>query len=69
MGRPSRNLVCIASLALIGWAAAALIQVDTDISPQNTLTIDVCVIGGGAAGTYSAIKSKDLNKTVVVVEQ
>ena len=69
MGRPSRNIVSIASSALIGWAAAALNQGDTNISPQNTLTVDVCVIGGGAAGTYSAIKSKDLNKTVVVVEQ
>lgn len=69
MGRSSRNTFSIASFALIGWAAATPIQRDTDISPQNTLNVDVCVIGGGAAGTYSAIKSKDLNKTVVVVEQ
>ena len=31
--------------------------------------VDVCVIGGGAAGTYAAIKSKDLGKTVVIVER
>lgn len=69
MDRSSRNIFRIALFPLIGWAAAALTQRDTDISPQNTLNVDVCVIGGGAAGTYAAIKSKDLNKTVVVVEQ
>ena len=58
----------IAYLALIGWAAA-VIQGDIDISPQKPLNVDVCVIGGGAAGTYAAIKSKDMNKTVVLVEQ
>ncbi|KAL8750464.1 MAG: hypothetical protein Q9184_006416 [Pyrenodesmia sp. 2 TL-2023] len=69
MGRPSRNIFSITCFSLIGWAAAALIPGDTDISPQNTINVDVCVIGGGAAGTYAAIKSKDLNKTVAVVEQ
>ena len=69
MGRSPRILLSIACATLIGWTAAALIQGDTDISPQNTLNVDVCVIGGGAAGTYSAIRSKDLNKTVVIVEQ
>lgn len=69
MGRSSIKILSMASFALVGWAAAALIERDTDISPQNILNVDVCVIGGGAAGTYSAIKSKDLNKTVVVVEQ
>ena len=69
MGHSSRTIFSVASFALISWAAAALVQRDTDISPQNTIDVDVCVIGGGAAGTYAAIKSKDLNKTVVVVEQ
>ena len=70
MGRSLRILFSIASAALIGWTTAAgLIQGNTDISQQNTLNVDLCVIGGGAAGTYSAIKSKDLNKTVVIVEQ
>ena len=69
MGHSSRYYFGIALFPLIRRAAAALIQRDTDISPQNTLNVDVCVIGGGAAGTYAAIKSKDLNKTLVVVEQ
>ena len=69
MVRPSRNVLSIAFFALIGWTAAALNQKNTDISPQDTLNVDVCVIGGGAAGTYAAIKSKDLNKRVIVVER
>ncbi len=69
MDRSSTNVFSIASFALIGWTAAALILRDTDISLQNTFNVDVCVIGGGAAGTYAAIKLKDLDKTVVVVER
>ncbi|KAF4626178.1 hypothetical protein G7Y89_g11980 [Cudoniella acicularis] len=33
------------------------------------ITRDVCVIGGGASGTYAAIRLSDLGKSVVVVEQ
>ena len=69
MNHSRRYILSITSFALVGWAAASLARRDTDISPQTTLNVDVCVIGGGAAGTYAAIKSKDLNKTVVVVEQ
>lgn len=37
-------------------------------SSKDILKYDVCVIGGGAAGTYAAIYLRDLNKTVAVVE-
>ncbi len=30
---------------------------------------DVCIIGGGAAGTYAALRLRDLGKSVVVVER
>jgi hypothetical protein len=30
---------------------------------------DVCVIGGGSAGTYTAVRLRDLGQSVVVVEQ
>ncbi|KAL8690615.1 MAG: hypothetical protein Q9218_003980 [Villophora microphyllina] len=70
-----RNVFGIAYLLFARWVAGAAIPDDADvsddsaISAQNTINVDVCVIGGGAAGTYAAIKSKDLKKTVVVVEQ
>ena len=69
MGLSYGKLFTITLFALIGCAAAELSPRDSDTSPQSTLDVDVCVIGGGAAGTYAAIKSKDLNKTVAVVEQ
>lgn len=39
-----------------------------DYSPANTITRDVLIIGGGSSGTYSAIKLRDLGKSVAVVE-
>lgn len=33
-----------------------------------TITRDICIIGGGSTGTYSAIQLSDAGKTVVVVE-
>ena len=36
---------------------------------SNIITREVCVIGGGAAGTYAAIRLRQLNKSVVVIER
>jgi hypothetical protein len=39
-------------------------------SAADTITVDVCVVGGGSTGTYSAVRlSQDLGKSVVVVEK
>jgi len=35
----------------------------------NTLFTDVAIIGGGSAGTYSAISLKDKGKSVIVIEK
>lgn len=35
---------------------------------ENIITSDVCVIGGGASGAYTAIRLQDHGKSVVVVE-
>ena len=64
-----RSLAAILFFALLGWVATENEQRDADISSENTFNVDVCVIGGGAAGTYAAIKSKDLNKTVIIIEK
>ena len=63
------SLKSLLSIAFASTASAALIDRDAAISAQNTLTVNVCVIGGGAAGTYAAIKSKDLGHSVAVIEQ
>ena len=30
---------------------------------------DVAIIGGGSAGTYSAVRLKDMGKSVIVIEK
>jgi heterodisulfide reductase subunit A-like polyferredoxin len=37
---------------------------------QDIITRDVCIIGGGATGTYSAVRLReDFNKSIVIVEK
>ena len=38
-------------------------------TPGNVITRDVCIIGGGATGTYAAMRLRDMGKTVAVVER
>ena len=35
---------------------------------EDVITRDICVIGGGAAGTYAAIRLGDMKKSVIVIE-
>jgi hypothetical protein len=37
--------------------------------PNNIITRDVCIIGGGSGGTYPAIRLQQMGKSVVVVEK
>jgi heterodisulfide reductase subunit A-like polyferredoxin len=52
-------------LALLGLASSASI---TKRNPE-VINRDFVVIGGGSSGTYSAIRLRDLNYSVVVVEK
>ncbi|KAI0833181.1 FAD/NAD(P)-binding domain-containing protein [Hypoxylon sp. FL0890] len=55
----------------LAWAAEYL-DLNTDLSlsePNAILHRDVVVIGGGSTGTYTAVRLKDYNKTVAVVER
>ncbi|KAI1636792.1 FAD/NAD(P)-binding domain-containing protein [Biscogniauxia mediterranea] len=38
-------------------------------SPADIIERDVVIVGGGSTGTYSAVRLRDHNKTVVVVEK
>ena len=50
-------------------AALPAAEIDPDsVAADAIITRDVAVIGGGATGTYAAIRLRDLGKSVVVVE-
>ena len=36
--------------------------------PEDIISRDVCIIGGGGSGTYTAIRLRDFDKSVVVIE-
>lgn len=38
---------------------------------QNIQTVsrDVCIVGGGSSGTYAAVRLKDMNQSVIVIER
>jgi len=69
MNHYSRRALGIAYFAFVSWISAAINATNTGVLPQDILEVDVCVIGGGAAGTYAAIKVRDMGKSVVVVEK
>lgn len=59
-----------ASLGGITPARAAVAEGNRGSSgDMEVIERDVCVIGGGSAGTYTAIRLRDLGQSVVVVEQ
>ncbi|KAB5513268.1 FAD dependent oxidoreductase [Coniochaeta sp. 2T2.1] len=57
-----------AAVVLAARAAAHTID-ESDFSPADIIVRDVVVLGGGATGSYAAVRLKDSGKTVVVVEQ
>jgi hypothetical protein len=41
----------------------------TTFSAEDTITVDVAIIGGGATGTYAAVRLQDYGKSVLVIEK
>ena len=41
---------------------------NTNRKAEDIITCDVVIIGGGASGTYSAIRLRDMNQSVVLIE-
>ena len=39
-----------------------------DFPPEDVIYRDVCIVGGGSTGTYSAVQLTDMGKSVVIVE-
>jgi flavin-dependent amine oxidoreductase len=64
-----RDLLKVASSTAAGVAATKLTMPTASASEGNPIVRDVCIIGGGSAGIYTAVRLGDLGKSVVVLEQ
>jgi len=63
------KLLAIGISSLLGAAYARQID-ERNFSPSEVIERDVAIVGGGATGTYAAVRLReDLNQTVIVVEQ
>ena len=68
------HLVVLSFLAALSRGALAALHPQNATTPQNFASADiierdVAIIGGGSAGTYSAVRLKDMGKSVVVIEK
>ena len=75
MGLTRKRMLGLIGAAAAGSAAASLSSSgaqaasDTaDATGARVIRRDVCVIGGGSAGTYAAVRLGDLGRSVAVVE-
>lgn len=60
----------LGSAVLLSVSQAAPLFDERSFAPQDIITRDVCIIGGGSTGTYSAVRlSQDMGKTVMIVEK
>ncbi|KAL4929701.1 amine oxidase, flavin-containing superfamily [Aspergillus undulatus] len=53
---------------LTGWLGAAFAQNGSD-GGEQVIIRDVAIIGGGATGTYAAIRLREMGKSVILVER
>lgn len=60
------RLVVFLTILYVGFVHGIINE--ADFKRPDILDYDVCVIGGGSAGTYAAIRLRDSKKTVAVVE-
>ncbi|PGH01007.1 hypothetical protein AJ80_09083 [Polytolypa hystricis UAMH7299] len=57
------------SAVLLAFTSWNTFGVSALSSGEDVIERDLCIIGGGSAGTYSAIRMRDQGKSVVVVEK
>jgi hypothetical protein len=63
-----RNVLKLLSYSAAGLAATGL-HSRSALAKTRTIERDVCVIGGGSSGTYTAVAVKDAGRSVVVLER
>ncbi|OJJ06292.1 hypothetical protein ASPVEDRAFT_140072 [Aspergillus versicolor CBS 583.65] len=61
-------------LGIVGASPSHYAKPDSDDTAwdgtlENIITRDVCVIGGGASGTYAAIRLRELGQSVALIEK
>ena len=59
----------VLKLLVSSAAGSALATRPAKAAEGGAIHRDVCVIGGGSAGTYSAVRLRDLGHSVVVLER
>jgi ribulose 1,5-bisphosphate synthetase/thiazole synthase len=60
----------LALTASAGLALSAASVHEAAFAPENIISKDVVIIGGGSSGTYGAVRLReDYNKSIVVVEK
>lgn len=67
-------LSCGHALAFIILSTAALAvvaasEIFNQRNDHDTITRNICIIGGGASGTYAAVRLGDMNQSVIVIER
>lgn len=59
----------LAAATLLAARSAADRIDEGKYSPIDIIVKDVVILGGGASGSYAAVRLKDQGKSVIVVEQ
>jgi NADPH-dependent 2,4-dienoyl-CoA reductase/sulfur reductase-like enzyme len=69
LGEDCLSLVVLLAVVRSASAAPASCSVNgRKYDIDTVITKDIAIIGGGSAGTYSAIRLRDLGKSIVVIE-
>ena len=55
--------------ASAGSSSSGTHIINTHWDENDIITRDVCVIGGGSSGTYAAVRLRDMNQSVVIIER